>query len=82
MNADQRFKALLLRYPAITTDFDAHGILTDEAAKRASDWAWEQLSASEREELAPQHAQQQRMEEAVRLTGRIDRREDRRWRRT
>ena len=34
MNADQRFKALLLRYPAITTDFDAHGILTDEAAKR------------------------------------------------
>jgi hypothetical protein len=67
MNANQRYKTLLRSMPRTATDFDIHGILTDEAAKRIADGAWEQLSASERAELEAQYAEQYRLEEAERL---------------
>lgn len=54
MNAKERYVELLRSMPMIKSDFGADGNLTEEAAKRVSDWAWEQLSEAERKEFEEQ----------------------------
>jgi hypothetical protein len=54
MTSYERFVALFKSYPKIRADLDAGGRFTDEALFRATDWAWEQMSESEKSELGEQ----------------------------
>ena len=67
MSAEEKYKELLLSFPAISSDFDGQGVLTDEAALRATVWAMEQLSEVELVELDAEQSKRQRLKEATRL---------------